>query len=173
MTTTKTACPIKNFHVVSDRLYRGAQPTEEGIQHLARMGVKTILSLRCGRRASAIEKAAAEAAGMRFENIPLSYWKVPTEETIDRFLALVDDPANGPIFIHCFHGADRTGLLVATYRISRLGWSFQEAYNEMKRCGFHRFGVRHFKWVLWFYAQRAQRPLSGNNPAVLSVKRTY
>lgn len=136
------------------------------------MGVKTVLSLRCGKRGSTIEKSATEQAGMRYENIPLSYWKVPTEATIDRFLELMDDPKNHPVFVHCFHGADRTGLLVATYRISRQGWTFQESYDEMKRCGFHRFGVRHFKWVLWLYAQRAQRQLLGNNLPLLSVKRS-
>jgi protein tyrosine/serine phosphatase len=172
MTTAERLRTIKNFHVVADGFYRGAQPSAEGIEYLAGMGVKTILSLRCGRRAAAAEKAAAEAAGMRYENIPLSYWKVPTEETIDRFLELLDDPKTGPIFIHCFHGADRTGLMVATYRISRLGWSFQEAYDEMKRCGFHRFGVRHFKWVLWFYAQRAQMNMVGNNQPILNIKST-
>jgi tyrosine-protein phosphatase SIW14 len=170
--TTASIRRIKNFHVVIDGLYRGAQPTPDDISALARMGVKTIVSLRCGRRAAANEKAAAEAAGIRYENIPLSYWKIPTEETIDRFLDLVSDPVNRPVFVHCFHGADRTGLLIACYRVARLGWSFQEAYDEMKRCGFHRFGVRHYKWVLWSYAQRAQLERHGNNPAILSVQRT-
>lgn len=170
MTSAQQLAPIKNFHRVTPWFFRGAQPTGEDIERLAQIGVKTVVSLRCGKRAAKAEKAAVEAAGMRYENIPLSYWKIPNEETIDHFLALVDDSFNRPVFVHCFHGADRTGLLVATYRIARLGWSFQEAYDEMKRCGFHRFGVRHFKWVLWAYAQRAQNPLLGNNQTALSVK---
>lgn len=172
MTTAESIRAVKNFHVVSAGVYRGAQPTGEGIEWLARLGVKTVVSLRCGRRAALVEKAAVEAAGMTYVNIPLSYWKIPNEQTIDQFLELVDDSANRPVFVHCFHGADRTGLLIATYRIARLGWSFQEAYDEMKRCGFHRFGVRHYKWVLWAYAQRAQLALAGNNQGVLSVNRT-
>lgn len=166
------ATPIKNFHRVTEWLFRGAQPNPGGIEYLAESGVKTVLSLRCGTRAASTERAAVEEAGMRYENIPLSYWKVPTEETIDRFLELVDDSTNHPIFVHCFHGADRTGLMIATFRIARLGWTFQQAYDEMKRCGFHRFGVRHFKWVLWFYARRAQRTVAGNNQRAFSVNRT-
>jgi tyrosine-protein phosphatase SIW14 len=172
MTSAPLNRRIKNFHVVTDGFYRGAQPSPEDIEVLARMGVKTIVSLRCGRRAAQAEKAAAEAAGIHYENIPLSYWKIPTEQTIDRFLDLVSDTSNRPVFVHCFHGADRTGLLVACYRIARLGWTFQEAYDEMKRCGFHRFGVRHYKWVLWSYAQRAQLARTGNNPSILTVTRT-
>lgn len=172
MTSTDSLRAIKNFHIVSNGVYRGAQPTADGIEWLARIGVKTVVSLRCGKRAAAAEKAAVEAAGMTYVNFRLSYWKIPSEETIDQFLELVDDSNNRPVFVHCFHGADRTGLLVACYRIARMGWSFQEAYDEMKRCGFHRFGVRHYKWVLWAYAQRAQLAHNGNNQAALTVNRT-
>ena len=50
---------------------------------------------------------------------------------------MLDDERNHPIFLHCLHGKDRTGLMVAIFRMARQGWSFDKAYTEMKLCGFH------------------------------------
>lgn len=145
---------IRNFDIVTPWLYRGGQPGKEGIEALGRLGVKTVVCLRWGGKVVSAEKTAVEAAGMRFINIPLNYWNVPTAKIIDEFFALLDEPANRPLFIHCLHGADRTGLMVAMYRITHQNWDFDRAYADMKIHGFHRFRIRNFKWVLWRYAAR-------------------
>jgi tyrosine-protein phosphatase SIW14 len=148
--------PIRNFHTVHEGLMRGGQPTHAGYQWLADNGVKTVVSFRYGPRIISAERHACQSVGMQFVSIPLNYWTLPDQRVIDSFLALIDDPAKRPIYVHCFHGSDRTGLLMAIHRMARDGWTFDQAYNEMKACGFHRFRIRHFKWVLWRWAGEHQ-----------------
>lgn len=136
------------------------------------MGIKTVICARSGWRSISAEHKAVEAAGMRFIHIPLGYWSLPEEHKITEFLGLLDDEVNHPVFVHCFRGADRTGYLVAMFRICRQSWSVQQAYNEMKACGFHRFQLRHFKWFLWEQARRVEKLSEGNKENNLSVKQS-
>lgn len=161
---------IKNFQAVTDWLYRGGQPSREQLCQLANMGVKTVVCLRSGRLSTKQEQAAVEQLGMRFVHLPLNYLVLPDQSQIHAFLELLDERQSRPLFVHCFHGVDRTGFLIAVYRIARLAWPVQEAYNEMKRCGFHRFRLPHFKWVLFSYA-KAVKAAAGNEHSSLSVKR--
>lgn len=146
--------PIRNFRRVTPWLFRGGQPGAEGIATLKELGIRTVVNLRSGRRHVNAEREAVIAAGINFINIPLSYWFLPTEKIIDEFLALLDDESTHPLFVHCLHGADRTGLLVAMYRVARQNWRVEDAYKEMKLCGFHRFRIRNFKWMLWRLARK-------------------
>lgn len=148
--------PIKNFHEVTAGLYRGAYPGEKGLCFLKDMGIKTIISFRWRKASRKAEQALVTALGMNFINIPLTYWSYPRQEQIEDFLALLDEESNYPLFVHCFHGADRTGLLIGIFRIIRCGWSFEDAYREMIKCGFHRFHTQHFKWILWRIARNAR-----------------
>lgn len=140
--------PIRNFSQVEPYLFRGGQPVKEGFFALKEMGVRTVISLRWGKKVIAAEKAAVEDLGMKFISIPLNYWNLPKQETVDMFLALIDDEANHPIYVHCFHGSDRTGILLAIFRMFRQGWSFSQSYDEMRKFGFHRFRLQNFKWWL-------------------------
>lgn len=144
---------IRNFHEATPWLYRGGQPTAEGLLLLKETGIKTVVSFRWGQKTIAAEKAAVESLGMKFISLPMYYWKLPGLEITEEFLAIVDDRSNWPMFVHCFHGADRTGLLMAIFRIKRQGWHVDDAYREMKDRGFHRFRIRHFKWKLYQYAR--------------------
>jgi len=146
--------PIRNFRRVNEWLFRGGQPGVEGVAALSKLGVRTVINLRRGKRTVEAERQPVQAAGMTFINIPLNYWFLPSEQTIEQFLSIVDDETKRPVFLHCLHGKDRTGLLVAMYRIARLGWTVEKAYREMKYCGFHRFRIRNFKWLLWRLARR-------------------
>lgn len=120
----------------------------EGFQALNGMGVKTVICLRWGKKIIAAEKQAVEALGMKFVSMPLNYWNLPTQETVDQFLSLIDDSSNHPIYVHCLHGSDRTGILFAIFRMFRQGWTFEQSYEEMRRFGFHRFRLQNFKWWL-------------------------
>ncbi|HEY9774903.1 MAG TPA: tyrosine-protein phosphatase [Planktothrix sp.] len=146
--------PIPNFRRVTPFLFRGGQPGEEGFKALAELGVRTVVNLRWRPRHVAVEREQVEATGMAYVSFRLAYWVLPNEKVINDFLAIVDDSARRPIFVHCLHGADRTGLLVAIFRISRQGWSVEDAYKDMKGCGYHRFRVRNFKWNLFYFARK-------------------
>lgn len=139
---------IRNFYEVEPYLFRGGQPGADGFRALKDMGVKTVICLRWGTKIIAAEKQAVEQLGMRFVSIPLNYWNLPSQETIDQFLALIDDSSNHPVYVHCFHGSDRTGILLAIFRMFRQGWSFNQSYEEMRKFGFHRFRLQNFKWWL-------------------------
>lgn len=146
--------PINNFHHVVEGIYRGGRPSRDGLKALRQQGFRTVLSFRWRKAPIAVERAYVEELGMKFINIPLNYWSLPNQAQIDAFLEVVDDRRNYPIFVHCFHGADRTGLLIGIYRLVRCKWTFEEAYREMLACGFHRFRTQHYKWALWRLARK-------------------
>ncbi len=149
--------PIKNFHQVNDWLFRGAQPSMESFAALAQLQIKTVINLRWQPGPVAREKKRVEALGMRFEHVSLNYWTLPEQKDVDAFLRLVDDEEKRPIFVHCLHGKDRTGVMIAMFRILRCGWTLKQAYEEMVQCGFHRVATRHFKWALWQLAGKNNR----------------
>jgi protein tyrosine/serine phosphatase len=121
---------IKNFGKMDDRFYRGAQPKEGDYTVLAAHGVKTIIDLR--DTPTTYEQRLAEAAGMRYVNIPMSDTVRPTDEQISQFLKLANDPETGRFFVHCAGGRHRTGAVGAVYRFTHDGWTFDQAYKEMK-----------------------------------------
>jgi protein tyrosine/serine phosphatase len=120
-----------NLHRVSADLYRGAQPTTEGVQALQAMGVKTIVSLRAFHS----DRDEVAGAGIGYERISFKPWH-PEDEDVVRFLRIATDPARTPVFVHCQHGADRTGMMCAVYRVVVQGWSRDEAAREMVEGGF-------------------------------------
>lgn len=130
--------PLPNFHRVDAGLYRGGQPTAEGFRRLADLGVKTVVSLRAyghSARQEQAERRQVEALGMRWVSLPMRmYWR-PSGEQVAEFLALTGAEAAGPVFIHCQHGEDRTGSMVAVYRVARHGWAWEAAYAEALSLG--------------------------------------
>jgi protein tyrosine phosphatase (PTP) superfamily phosphohydrolase (DUF442 family) len=95
---------IRNFQKVNDWLYRGGQPGHEGIEELAAMGIKTVISLRWGAKIVEAERKAVEAAGMEFISIRLNYWNLPNQPIIDSFLSTLDNEDRRPVFVHARAG---------------------------------------------------------------------
>jgi protein tyrosine/serine phosphatase len=121
-----------NLFKVSDDLYRGAQPTEKGMEELKKMGIKTIINLRSFHSDKDEMKGIP---GLVNEHIFMKAWHAE-EEDIVKFLKIVTDKSRGPFFVHCQHGSDRTGTMIAAYRIVVCGWTKQEALDEMTKGGF-------------------------------------
>jgi protein tyrosine phosphatase (PTP) superfamily phosphohydrolase (DUF442 family) len=143
---------LPNLHRVDAHLLRGAQPTRSGVQRLEAMGVKTIVSLRDVNS----DRLLVRGTSLSYERIPMKTWH-PEPKDIARFLSIVTDPARQPVFVHCQHGADRTGLMTAVYRVAVQGWSKEEALDEMQRggFGFHRT----WKNLLVFLRELEMEPL--------------
>jgi tyrosine-protein phosphatase SIW14 len=138
-TTTSAALAnirIDNFGQVNAKYYRGAQPKGRDFADLAALGVKTMIDL--AEEGDSAEEANARTAGMRFVRIPMTTHQAPDQDTIARFLALVNDPANQPVYVHCMGGRHRTGVMTAIYRMTDEGWSPAQAFGEMKQ---YRFGA--------------------------------
>lgn len=127
---------LPNLHKVSHGLYRGAQPTAEGIKELEKMGVKTIVCLRTG----SVDEKLVKGSHMALEEIPMNAWDVK-EEHVVRFLKIAADKKRQPVFVHCQHGADRTGAMCAAYRVVIDGWTKQHAIDEMTKGDFNFHSV--------------------------------
>lgn len=94
--------------------------------------IKTIVSLRAFHDETEL---VAPFSALRLERIPLNTWR-PKDEDVIRFLRIATTPALQPVLVHCKHGADRTGTMVAIYRIAYEGWSKTQAMAEMTGGGF-------------------------------------
>ena len=122
---------LPNLFKINAGLYRGAQPTAEGIKELKKLGVKTIVGLRDKHS----DKDLLGDSKIAFEHIPMKPSN-PKEADVVRFLKIVTDKARQPVFVHCQHGADRTGTMCAIYRVAVDGWTKQQAIDEMTKGGF-------------------------------------
>jgi protein tyrosine/serine phosphatase len=127
---------LPNFYPINANLFRGAQPTEAGVKQLADMGVKTIIELRGADEKAETEESWARAAKINFINIPLNNWFGPKDEKIEKVLVEINKTENQPVFVHCQRGADRTGTVIAVYRITHDGWTAKQANDEAKKFGF-------------------------------------
>ena len=126
---------VPNFHIVNDQVLRGGQPTDAGFKNLADMGVKTIVDLQEeGDRAKG-EKRLVKALGMKYVNIPMKGMTTPSEKQISHALKALNNTSDGPVFIHCKRGADRTGVVIACYRVQHDNWDNQKALGEARNYG--------------------------------------
>jgi uncharacterized protein (TIGR01244 family) len=127
--------PIRNFLKVTPEFCTGGQPRVEHFAKLKADGVRAVLNLRTpGEHQAEEEKAAVSAAGLTYFNIPVVY-KNPTDEQVDEFLRITDDPANRPMFIHCT-AAIRVGAFWMIRRVLRDGMSVDAARDEARKVGF-------------------------------------
>lgn len=118
---------LPNAYQLTENFYRGAQPTIIGYRMLAERGVKTIISFRTHKP----NKQLIESLGMKSVHIPLIPALI-TPSQMAEFLRIVADPKNQPVYVHCRHGADRTGTMVAMYRIVFQHWTQKQALEELK-----------------------------------------
>lgn len=125
---------LPNLHQVSPTIYRSAQPESGAHEALQRLGVRSVISLRFrGDRADLLP-------GVRRIHAPIESWDVDHPEVMRALRALVD-PDNQPVLLHCRHGADRTGTVIAAYRMVVEGWSAEEAIEEMREGGYNYHAI--------------------------------
>jgi len=128
-----TIAGVKNFGEVTATLYRGGQPSGEGYQALAKMGVNIVVDGRLSGHDQ--ERKQVEKAGMQYVAIPW-HCLFPRDEVMARFLAVLRANPGKKVFVHCRYGDDRTGMMIAAYRMSVEGWTAKEARREMDQFGF-------------------------------------
>jgi protein tyrosine phosphatase (PTP) superfamily phosphohydrolase (DUF442 family) len=163
-----TVTGVENAGRVSDLLYRGAQPRGEGYEELKRLGVAIVVDLRNSKPpfinvkgrdgGETREQVKVEAAGMRYVKIPTSAFFGPSDSQVATFLQLLRAHKQEKIFVHCYFGDDRTGVMIATYRVAEEHWTSDEAYNEMRAFHFHKHLLLMGHYVKFFPADYALNP---------------
>jgi tyrosine-protein phosphatase SIW14 len=128
---------VENFARIDGVLYRGAQPEDYAYNELRNVGIAVVVDFRHSEDEIASEKRAVEANGMRFVSLPWTSRRGPIHDQVLAFLNLMRENPGKKIFVHCARGADRTGLMVALYRITFDHWSVDEALEEMKSFHHH------------------------------------
>lgn len=121
---------LPNLHQVSPVIFRSAQPRDGAQAALDALGIRSVISLR------ASEDAAKLLPHARRIHAPIESWDVDHAEVLRALKALLD-PANQPVLLHCRHGADRTGTVIAAYRMLVENWSAEAAIAEMREGGYH------------------------------------
>jgi protein tyrosine phosphatase (PTP) superfamily phosphohydrolase (DUF442 family) len=123
---------VPNFGEVTPNLYRGGLLNTTGLKALSRMGVSIVVDTHAN---DAGEEKEVRSLGMQYVAIP---WRCPwpKDEVFVKFLKLLHENKGKKIFVHCRLGDDRTGMMVAAYRIAEEGWTADEAMNEMRSFGF-------------------------------------
>jgi protein tyrosine/serine phosphatase len=127
---------IDNFGQINASYYRGEQPDGRDYADLAAIGIKTVIDLQADGDSN--EQRIVEANGMKFYRFPMTTHVPPTSQQITKFLEIVNDPAQQPVYVHCKGGKHRTGVMTAIYRMEQDGWNAERAFSEMKR---YRFGA--------------------------------
>ena len=123
---------LSNLYRIEPDLLRSAQPDALGFRDLATLGVKTVLDLRAGHA----DAGEAGKTTLHLLNVPMTAWSFRDDRVLDA-LRIVADKANRPLLVHCQKGADRTGAILALYRIVVQGWTREEALREMNEGGYH------------------------------------
>jgi tyrosine-protein phosphatase SIW14 len=140
------ALHVRNFGQVNDHIYRGGEPTEQGLRELRAQHVILDIDLREPGKGTEDERRMAQRLGIQYVNIPLPALSAPRIEDVKRVLSLLGPDDAGKIFVHCRRGKDRTGTIVACYRIQHDGWNNQRAGEEARSYGMSRAerGMRAF-----------------------------
>ncbi|MEN6642701.1 MAG: tyrosine-protein phosphatase [Armatimonadia bacterium] len=124
---------VTNFAIVSRNLYRGAAADALGFRTLKLMGVKTVVDLRQFHS----DLPLLKGTGLQYYYLPANPSEIDDDE-VAQFLRIVRNPDNQPVFVHCTAGSDRTGVMVAIYRVMDEEWPVEAAAQELPIFGFHK-----------------------------------
>ena len=120
---------LDNCYRVNADLYRSEQPDQRDLPGLKALGIRSVVSLYEFFR----DPRAFEQAGFRLFQHRMAAGSL-TEEDLWRVLASIR-AAPKPVLVHCWHGSDRTGAVVAAYRIAFQGWTQEQAIDELVNGG--------------------------------------
>jgi uncharacterized protein (TIGR01244 family) len=139
---------LPDFRKVNEQLYRGGQPTAAGLRNLAKLGVKSVIDLQAPGENRIKEKELVESLGMRYFSLPMGRGFGVDPEQIHATLKLLDNAEHGPVFVHCRKGHDRTGVVIACFRIAHDGWSNDKAIQEANACKMNRLQISKRRFIL-------------------------
>ena len=117
---------VANLHRISPMLYRSEQPTALGMKNLEKLGIRTVINLRAFND----DDDEVKGTSLRTEHVKILTWRIDDRHVIE-VMRMLRQTENAPFLIHCQHGADRTGVMSAMYRILEQGWTPEDALKEL------------------------------------------
>ena len=115
---------VPNFGEVTSTLFRGGQPSRDGFDELKKLGVQIVVNLRDDNADT--ERSLVTTAGLQYVTIPWNC-RHPANELAARFLEVLRENPQKKVFVHCHAGVDRTGLMIAVYRMAEQRWTPEQA----------------------------------------------
>jgi protein tyrosine/serine phosphatase len=122
---------VPNLHRITPTLYRSEQPNALGMKNLEKLGIRTVINLRYFND----DEDEVKGTSLRTERTRILTWHVGDQHVIE-VMRMLKKAENGPFLIHCQHGADRTGLMTAMYRVLEQGWTPDDALKELTDGGY-------------------------------------
>jgi len=121
---------LENFYKVDDKIYRSAQPNKQEFKELYKFGIRYDLNLRQWHN----DKDELDGIAIKRYHIPINTSKMTYQQLVKAVSYLIK--TDGKTLVHCLHGSDRTGTVIAGYRIGVQGWSKEKAIDEFVNGGF-------------------------------------
>jgi len=124
---------FNNLYKVDEHLYRSEQPNSKGMIEIQNIGIGTILNVRNSKN----DDAKIKGTNLELIHLPIRAGAISYEEVLESLKIIIKTPKK--ILVHCKHGSDRTGCIVAAYRMAINGWTKEEAITEFlePRFGYH------------------------------------
>ncbi len=126
---------LPNLYRVTIGLYRAAQPTAPGFTKAEHLGIRSVISLR----QTVDDASLAGSTRLVLHRVPMKSRYVAelgSSKIVQVMRLLYHGLESGPVLVHCHHGADRTGLIIALYRLLAQGWSREAAVDELIHGGY-------------------------------------
>ncbi|KVU96251.1 protein-tyrosine-phosphatase [Burkholderia ubonensis] len=123
---------LDNLHRITPSLYRSALLSREDVPELQKLGIRKVISFRAFHS----DERILAGTQITMQRIPINTWYIRDEDMVAALRALRDADREGPVLIHCQHGADRTGLVSALYRMVYQGWTREQALDELQHGGY-------------------------------------
>ena len=130
-----------NLYQIDHKLYRSEQPDKKGMQYLSDEGIITVLNLRRNRS----DENEGKKTKLKLSRVRINTWKMDYDDILASMKIIYN--SKGPVVVHCWHGSDRTGCIVAIYRILSMGWTKAAALDELENGGFG-FHAKYFDNII-------------------------
>ena len=127
----------RNLFRITPNLYRSEQIDKNMIGALQKLEIRTVVNLRTRNE----DPKVLGKSGIRGINIPMNTWDIEDKDVIAALRAIHKAEKLGAVLLHCMHGADRTGVVSAMYRIIYQGWSREQAIAELRHGGYGFHGI--------------------------------